>query len=321
MTPRGRQTALFSATIPSWVQKIASKHLTEPTTLESDDTHEAEPDIDHVVMEVYREDKFQVLMNLLRTPVDGTTVVFGRTKHGVRNLGRKLEQNGFRTAVLQGNLSQGQRDVAIEKFRSGKVPILVATNVAARGLDILHIGRVINFDVPETHELLTHRVGRTGRMGRSGQAITLVAATDLVKWLAIERALGIKLPRVPAAKRPEGDWMPEPAAQPQHGNGHRQQENRSAAHQPQGEGPRRRRSRNRNRSGPRSDGQRTEAPVGAQRSSGGGQRYSGGGQHSAGSSRRSTVSTQWSTSSAHGPQRKAPAVAPAAAPPKPERRW
>lgn len=213
MTPRGRQTALFSATIPTWVEKIASKHLHDPIVLESDDTHEVEPDIDHVVMEVYREDKFQVLMNLLRQPIEGTTLVFGRTKHGVRNLGRKLEQNGFKTAVLQGNLSQGQRDVAIERFRSGKVPVLVATNVAARGLDILHIGRVVNFDIPETHELLTHRVGRTGRMGRSGEAITLVGATDLVKWLAIERALGIKLKRVPAARRPDGVEAPRPQPQ------------------------------------------------------------------------------------------------------------
>lgn len=288
MTPRSRQTALFSATIPTWVQKIANRHLNEPVVLESDEEHEPEPDIDHVVMEVYREDKFQVLMNLLRQPVEGTTVIFGRTKHGVRNLGRKLDANGFRTAVLQGNLSQGQRDVAIERFRSGKVPILVATNVAARGLDILHIGRVVNFDVPETHELLTHRVGRTGRMGRSGEAITLVAATDLVKWLAIERALGIKLARVPAAKRPEGDFTPGPRTQqPQpeaQRNGEWAQEGRSNQQRQQAgqTGPQRNRRRRR--------------PDGAQQ-------------------RPSSPPSRSSSGQRH------PVAASQAAPSKPERRW
>jgi len=197
-TPRSRQTALFSATTPPWIEKIASKHLQDPVVIKTEDEADLEPDIDHVVMEVYREDKFQVLVRLLREPADGTTLVFGRTKHGVRNLGRRLEQMGFKLAVLQGNLTQEQRDRALKKFREGHVPILVATNVAARGLDILHIGRVINYEIPETHELFTHRVGRTGRMGRSGQAITLVAATDLAKWQTIEKGLGVRLPRVGA---------------------------------------------------------------------------------------------------------------------------
>jgi ATP-dependent RNA helicase DeaD len=197
-TPRSRQTALFSATTPPWIEKIASKHLMDPVIIKTQEEADLEPDIDHVVMEVYREDKFQVLVRLLREQSEGTTLVFGRTKHGVRNLGRRLEGMGFRLAVLQGNLTQEQRDRALRKFREGHVPILVATNVAARGLDILHIGRVINYEIPDTHELFTHRVGRTGRMGRSGQAITLVAATDLAKWQTIEKGLGVRLPRVSA---------------------------------------------------------------------------------------------------------------------------
>ena len=198
-TPRSRQTALFSATTPPWIQKIAAKHLIEPEVLNQDQEDGSDPDIDHVVMEVYREDKFQVLVRLLKEPSDGATLVFGRTKHGVRNLGRRLQVMGFPVAVLQGNLSQEQRDKALERFRSGHVSILVATNVAARGLDILHIGRVINYELPETHELFTHRVGRTARMGRSGRAITLVSALDLAKWQSIERGLGIRLPRVSAS--------------------------------------------------------------------------------------------------------------------------
>jgi ATP-dependent RNA helicase DeaD len=198
MTPRTRQTALFSATTPPWVQNIAGKHLTDPEIIQADEGDEYEPDINHVVMEVYREDKFQVLVRLLREETKGTTLVFGRTKHGVRNLGRKLEAMGFRVAVLQGNLGQQQRDRALDSFRSGRAQVLVATNVAARGLDILHIARVINFEIPDTHELFTHRVGRTGRMGRSGQAITLVSAVDLAQWQGIERGLGVRLPRVSA---------------------------------------------------------------------------------------------------------------------------
>ena len=198
MTPRSRQTALFSATNPPWVEKIAAKHLSDPEIITSSVEDGAEPDIDHVVMEVYGSDKFQVLVKLLREPDSGATLVFGRTKHGVRNLGRKLEGMGFKVAVLQGNLNQEQRDRALTKFRNGSVPILVATNVAARGLDILHIARVINFELPDTHELFTHRVGRTGRMGRSGRAITLVNAVDLPKWREIERGLGVRLPRVGA---------------------------------------------------------------------------------------------------------------------------
>jgi superfamily II DNA/RNA helicase len=215
-TPRSRQTSLFSATTPPWIEKIAAKHLIDPVIIKSDTAEDLEPDIDHVVMEVYKEDKFQVLLRLLREPTDGTTLVFGRTKHGVRNLGRRLETMGFKLAVLQGNLTQEQRDRALKRFRDGHVPILVATNVAARGLDILHIGRVINYEIPETHELFTHRVGRTGRMGRSGEAITLVAATDLAKWQAIEKGLGVRLPRVSAngAAIPAGPDKPATAAKP-----------------------------------------------------------------------------------------------------------
>jgi len=208
LTPRSRQTALFSATIPPWVQKIKARHLTDPEVLMSEEGDGSDPDIEHVVMEAYTEDKFKLLLGLLAEPVEGGTLVFGRTKRGVRNLGQRLQNAGHQVAVLQGNLDQNARDRAMEQFRSGRVPILVATNVAARGLDILHIARVINYELPETHELFTHRVGRTGRMGRSGRAITLVSATDLTKWQAIERGLERKLPRVspngsPIAPRPQ----------------------------------------------------------------------------------------------------------------------
>jgi len=201
-TPQSRQTAMFSATIPPWVQRIGAKHLSDPEVLVAEEGDGSDPDIDHVVVEAYTEDKFQVLRRLLDEPAEGATLVFGRTKRGVHNLGRRLQGLGYRLAVLQGNLDQKARDRALEQFRSGQVSILVATNVAARGLDILHVERVINYELPETHELFTHRVGRTGRMGRTGRAITLVSAADLSKWQAIERGLGRRLPRVTASGEP-----------------------------------------------------------------------------------------------------------------------
>lgn len=200
-TNKQRQTALFSATTPEWVHKVSSKYLVDPVVIETARADDDEgPDIDHTVYEVWDEDKLTVLTRLLDEPTEGTTLVFGRTKHGVRNLGVKLERMGYGVDVLQGNLSQGQRDKVLAKFRAGKTPILLATNVAARGLDVLHITRVINFELPETHELFTHRVGRTGRMGRSGAAITILGPADLPKWREIERGLGRTLPRM----RPDG---------------------------------------------------------------------------------------------------------------------
>ena len=196
-TPAERQTSLFSATTPEWIHKVSNKYLKNPVVIEtSREEDDAGPDIDHIVYEVWGEDKLKVLVRLLDEPQEGTTLVFGRTKHGVKNLGDKLERMGYGVDVLQGNLSQGARDRVIEKFRSGQTPILLATNVAARGLDVLHITRVINFELPETHELFTHRVGRTGRMGRSGSAITILGPADLPKWREIERGLGRTLPRM-----------------------------------------------------------------------------------------------------------------------------
>jgi ATP-dependent RNA helicase RhlE len=195
-TPASRQTALFSATTPGWVKDVSARYLMEPKTVSVTTEDEAPPDIDHSIIEVWSGDKISTLIKLLELPEEGATLVFGRTRHGVINLARRLNKMGFEVEALQGDLSQPARDRIVARFRSGKVPILLATNVAARGLDMLNITRVINYDVPETSELFVHRVGRTGRMGRSGQAITLLAATELQKMHEIERALGTKLPRV-----------------------------------------------------------------------------------------------------------------------------
>ncbi|HXG36279.1 MAG TPA: DEAD/DEAH box helicase [Dehalococcoidia bacterium] len=204
LTPKNRQTAMLSATIPDWVERISIRYLVQPAVLTSEKEDGWEPDIDHVVIEAYAEDKFQLLLRLLAEPAQGTTLVFGRTKHGVRKLGERLQKLGHQVSILEGNLSQAARERALEKFRSGRAQVLVATNVAARGLDILHIERVINYELPDTLELFSHRAGRTGRMGRSGRAITLLSAADLPKWQTIERGLGRRIPRI----SPNGEQLP-----------------------------------------------------------------------------------------------------------------
>jgi ATP-dependent RNA helicase DeaD len=205
-TPPERQTALFSATTPTWVQNVAAKYLYEPKYVSIGNT-EPEPEIEHTLIEVWDGNKMNVLLALLTQPAEGATLVFGRTRHGVINLAKRLQKLGFDVEALQGDLGQPARDRIVKRFREGHLPILLATNVAARGLDMLNIERVVNYDLPETGELFIHRVGRTGRMGRSGQAITLVAATELQKLHEIERHLGRKLPRIAA---PAPGPMPEP---------------------------------------------------------------------------------------------------------------
>ncbi len=205
-----RQTALVSATTPEWVQRVGARHLSNPADIQIDSADDLEPDIEHMVYEVWGEDKFSVLVRLLSQPTEGATLVFGRTRHGVRNLGTKLARMGHEVDVLLGDLRQQQRDQVLRRFRDGRTPVLVATNVAARGLDVLRVSRVINYEVPESHEWFTHRVGRTGRMGRHGQAITLLSPADLPKWHEIERGLGRRLPRMSR----DGQTIAPPVARP-----------------------------------------------------------------------------------------------------------
>jgi len=196
-TTPDRQTALFSATVPSWVKQTASKHLHDPETV----TIVPEPgevaQIEHLAFDIGNSDKMQVLQDLLDHRGDGSVIVFGRTKHGVNKLARRLQADGYPVAALQGNLSQNARDRVMDDFRNGQVPVLVATNVAARGLDVTHVAQVINIELPESPELLTHRVGRTGRMGRQGKAITLLGPEDLTKWRRLERGFTRPIRRAP----------------------------------------------------------------------------------------------------------------------------
>ena len=189
-TPSERQTALFSATMPDWVQRTASSHLRDPETVEVDAGLQAPPEIDHLIYDIDPREKLDALRTLLGQQREGAVLVFGRTKHGVRKLARTLTEKGYDVDALQGNMSQIARERVIDRFRSGRLLILVATNVAARGLDIDGIDQVINYDLPDSELLFTHRVGRTGRMGRSGEAVTFVTPDEAAKWREIWRASG-----------------------------------------------------------------------------------------------------------------------------------
>ena len=196
-SPRERQTAMFSATVPAWVANTAKRFMQDPQHVSVDPRPEDSAPVPHVAFEVGAGYKLKALCDLLDHRGDGSILVFGRTKFGVDKLARQLIQAGYPVESLQGNLSQPQRDRVMQRFRSGKVKILVATNVAARGIDIDNISHVINYELPETGLLLTHRVGRTGRMGRAGQAITLLSPADRVKWADIEEGAGRQVPRAP----------------------------------------------------------------------------------------------------------------------------
>ncbi len=182
-------TALFSATMPEWVQEASKKYLYKPTMVTIATTKEQEPKIEHIALKIREDDRMNALRSLLDKTDDGTSIVFGRTKHGVRKLAKKLTELGYSVGCLQGNMSQNARDRVMQDFRESKVSILVATNVAARGLDVDHVELVVNYELPESSELLTHRVGRTGRMGREGAAYTLISDSDDEKWRKLKRGI------------------------------------------------------------------------------------------------------------------------------------
>lgn len=195
--PAQRQTALLSATVPEWVERMAARYLRNPLMLYADAAQQPPPEIEHLVYDIEIGNKFGALRTLLDQQGPDPIIVFGRTKHGVKQLARQLIELGYPVAALQGNLSQNARERVMSDFRSGATRVLLATNVAARGLDIAGVERVINYELPESAELFTHRVGRTGRMGRGGEAVTFVTPEDAPKWRLIERALGRRLSRVP----------------------------------------------------------------------------------------------------------------------------
>ncbi len=196
-TPNERQTALLSATVPGWVAQTAAKHLRRPVRVEVDAGMQAPPTVEHLVYTIQSGDKMQALRALLDRRDGASVIVFLKTKRRVKQLARQLDSLDYPVGALQGNLSQSARERVMTDFRSGTASILVATNVAARGLDFEDIGQVINYDLPDSEQLFTHRVGRTGRMGGSGEAVTFITVDDERKWREIERGLGKRFTRKP----------------------------------------------------------------------------------------------------------------------------
>ena len=182
--PTARQTVLASATMPAWVQTMIARHLQDPARVVV--AREQEPLLQHGLVRVDRAERVAVLSSLLHRHGD-SAIVFHRTKHGAAKLARDLARLGHRTCTLQGNLSQNARDRAIADFRSRRADVLVATNVAARGIDVAHVGLVVNAELPETPQWLTHRIGRTARNGNEGTALTLLGDDDMVKWERLRR--------------------------------------------------------------------------------------------------------------------------------------
>lgn len=192
--PKARQTLLFSATMPAEIRELATEMLIHPVTVEISITRPVET-ISHAIYPVDPTHKVDMLLALLKQPGSGQVLVFTRTKHRAKRLAQQLSQAGVSATSLQGNLSQGQRQAAMSGFRSGRVKVLVATDIAARGIDVSQITHVINYDLPDTSEAYTHRTGRTGRMENLGTALSLVTPDDQLMVRTIERLLGRGLER------------------------------------------------------------------------------------------------------------------------------
>lgn len=194
LTPVERQTMLFSATMPDAVRSLAREALRDPLTVQIGRSAPVAT-VTHAIYPVPEHLKTSLLIELLERTDAGSVLIFTRTKHRAQRLGDTLARLGYRATSLHGNLSQNRRQAALDGFRSGRYQILTATDIAARGIDVAHISHVINYDMPQTAEAYTHRIGRTGRAARTGDAFTLVTRGDTAMVRAIERLIGEPLKR------------------------------------------------------------------------------------------------------------------------------
>ncbi|MFY9469671.1 MAG: DEAD/DEAH box helicase, partial [Solirubrobacterales bacterium] len=201
--PNGRQTALFSATMPAAIARLAENHLHDPVTIKVKAPTLTIDTVAHFQVEAKRNDKADTLAEVLAAERPDQAIVFVRTKIGVDRLARDLDRRkpGLRVRALHGDMSQGSRDGVMISFKEGRVPVLVATDIAARGLDVENVTHVINYDLPNSAEIYTHRIGRTGRAGRGGRAITLVEPKDKEDVAAIEKHINVEITH----------WTPEVA--------------------------------------------------------------------------------------------------------------
>ncbi len=190
-----RQTLLFSATMPDNIRRLAREILHDPVTVQIGRTLPAKT-VSHVLYPVQQHLKTALLKEILNGTETESVLVFTRTKHRAERVAQQLVRSGFRVTSLQGNLSQNQRQAALTGFRNGSIKILVATDIAARGIDVLSISHVINYDMPESTDDYIHRIGRTGRVDKNGDALTFVTNADSDKIRALERLLDAPLQRM-----------------------------------------------------------------------------------------------------------------------------
>jgi ATP-dependent RNA helicase RhlE len=193
---RDRQTLLFSATLPPEIERLAAWVLRNPEVIEIGVRRAPAETVTHAVYPVAAEQKFDLLMALLERTNYDSALIFCRTKHGADRIAHKLKAGKHSVAVLHSNRTQRERVEALEGFKSGKYEVMVATDIASRGIDIAGVSHVINYDVPEHSEDYVHRIGRTGRAQNVGDAFTLVTGEELAAFQAIERFIGQKIPRL-----------------------------------------------------------------------------------------------------------------------------
>jgi superfamily II DNA/RNA helicase len=197
------QTVLASATMPEWVSTMIDKHLRDPLLVKVVD--DGPSMLEHGLLHTERGSKLRVLSGILRQ--HRAAIVFGRTKHGVRKLNVELQRLGHRSVELQGNMAQSARDHVMSSFRAERADVLVATNVAARGLDVSHVSLVINYDLPDSAEAMTHRIGRTARNGNTGRALTFITEEDHEKWAKLRHQGAPSLRTVDASMlMRDGGW-------------------------------------------------------------------------------------------------------------------
>jgi ATP-dependent RNA helicase RhlE len=212
LLPAQRQTLLFSATMPDDIRELADTILKNPATVQIGIIAPAKT-VSHALYPVSHQLKKSLLLKLLDQKAMGRVLIFTRTKYRARNLARDLQKEGYRTSALQGNMSQNKRQQAINGFRDGNYDILVATDIAARGIDVAEISHVINFDMPGTVDDYTHRIGRTGRAEETGEAFTFAMPEDAMMVRDIEKAIGARLERRQLADFNYGDFNPQTALQ------------------------------------------------------------------------------------------------------------
>ena len=195
--PENRHTMLFSATMPGPVVALARRFMVQPTHIRAqdpDDQNQTVNTVKQVIYRVHAMNKVEVVSRILQAEGRGRTVIFCRTKRTAARLGEDLTARGFAVGALHGDLGQGAREQALRAFRNGKVDVLVATDVAARGIDVDDVTHVINYQCPEDEKIYIHRIGRTGRAGHSGTAVTFVDWDDTPRWSLISKALGLGVP-------------------------------------------------------------------------------------------------------------------------------